>query len=118
MAADQLELGADDAFLGQKCNDLMPEEVRVDAFLNPCCQGVLMNDLTDATIGIGPEAVGLEEKNCPVILQSLRILEQFTPETGWKQDTSVFTSFALPYKNPPVVHVYVLQSYSCQFGVP
>ena len=64
MAADQLELGADDAFLGQKCNDLMPEEVRVDAFLNPCCQGVLMNDLTDATIGIGPEAVGLEEKNC------------------------------------------------------
>jgi len=39
-------------FFGPKGNDLVPEKVRVDALLNPCCLGVLMNNLPSASSSV------------------------------------------------------------------
>jgi hypothetical protein len=47
MAAESLQLGADEAFLGQKRDDLVPEEMWIHPLLNPCGQGVGVNNLTD-----------------------------------------------------------------------
>jgi hypothetical protein len=65
------------------------DELELEADLNPCCQGVLVNDLTDATVGIGPEAVRLEEKNCPVILQILAYTGAVQPGS-WLETRSRF----------------------------
>jgi hypothetical protein len=59
MAAEQLQLGADDAPLGKERDDLVPEEVGIDPLPNPRCLGILMNDLTDAATRVWSEPVRL-----------------------------------------------------------
>src|SRR5829696_4072934 len=71
MAAEELQFRANETFLGQKRDDLMPEEMRIHPFLNPRGQGVFMNNLADTAGGVRPETVGLEEVYRPARLRPL-----------------------------------------------
>jgi len=118
MAAESLQLGANDASLGQTRHDLMPEEMWIHPVLNPRCQGVGVNNLADAAGGVWPEAVGLEEGHRPTRLHSLHILEEFAAETGREQHGSVPASFPLHHTNVALIQVHILQPYSGWLGVP
>jgi hypothetical protein len=49
VTAEQLQFWADDSFAGQKSDDLMPKQMRIDPFFDPSGCGVLVDDLSDAT---------------------------------------------------------------------
>jgi hypothetical protein len=85
MAAESLQLWADDAFLGQKRDGLVPELTAIHLFLNLNCHGLRVIHLTDAVVGGQPELVGLEEGQRPTCIRSPGRPEELAPETGGAQ---------------------------------
>jgi hypothetical protein len=82
MAAKQLQLGADDALLCEERDDLVPEDVGIDSLPNPCCLGLLMNDLAYAAARVRSEPIRLEQVDRLTILQLLIVLCQLAPEAA------------------------------------
>jgi hypothetical protein len=97
MAAESRRLGANEAFLGQKRDDLVPEEMWLHPFLNPRGQGVGVNHVADAAGGVGPETMGLAEVRRPTRLRCLYVLEEPASETGREQHGVVSASLLLHY---------------------
>ncbi len=64
MAAQQLQLWANDSSLGQ-VNNLVSKQVWVDLLLKARFDGVLLDDLPDAARRVQQEAVGLEQVRHP-----------------------------------------------------
>jgi hypothetical protein len=92
MAAESRRLGADEAFLGQTRDELVPEEMRLHPSLNLCGQGVGVNHVADAAGGVRPETIGLEEGHRPTRLRSLHVLEELASDTGREQHGPVSAS--------------------------
>ena len=55
--------GNDHTFAGQKSDDLMPKQMRIDPFFDPSSCGVLVDDLSDATTGVRPQSL-FKSNNC------------------------------------------------------
>ena len=61
MPAEQLQLGTDDPLLGQIRDELMPEEMRIDPFLNTRGHRVLFDDLANASGRVRAMPIRLKE---------------------------------------------------------
>jgi hypothetical protein len=95
MAAEQLQLGTDDALLREIGDELMSEEMRIDPLGQAGGVRILFDDLPETPGGVRLTAIGLKEIEPPGGLLTFHVLREFATETRGKEDLAILVAFPL-----------------------
>ncbi len=89
MTAEQLQFWADDPPSGEKRNDLVAEEMRVDSPVDSSGNGIFMDDLPNAQGGVRPQPVDSNRNTARRSRGPWIYLPEFASEAVRKQHASV-----------------------------
>src|SRR5437762_11547283 len=95
MAAEELQLRTDDSVLRQIGEQLMPKEMGVHPFRNPCRDRILLDNLAETPCGVGLTPSRFKQVEGLLGALVCNILREFAPKVGGKEDITIFVSLAL-----------------------
>src|SRR5436190_12328088 len=110
MATEELQLGTDDPVLGEMGDELMAEEMWVDALFDARRAGVLRDQLPQPPGRVGTVPLRFKEIGRSLAPLAFHILGQLAAHTQREQDLPILVAFPLHNPQVPGMHIDIREA--------